>query len=233
MKETTLKSIDHLHKFLERFRKASLFKFRGQSDQSWELTPKAGRQEFNKVKDTIIFEHWKRRAPHYLERENYNEWELLSIAQHTGLPTRLLDWTHNPLVAFFFAASENYEKDGAVYIYKSNHRVLHEKFGPFEITTPIAFFQPNASSNRIANQFGYFTIHLDPTNALNDDTKNGHLERLIIPSELKKDITHMLNQYGINYLTLFPDLEGLSKHLSWFAENNNFWDNTFDEEDIN
>ena len=147
MKETTLKSIDHLHKFLERFRKASLFKFRGQSDQSWELTPKAGRQEFNKVKDTIIFEHWKRRAPHYLERENYNEWELLSIAQHTGLPTRLLDWTHNPLVAFFFAASENYEKDGAVYIYKSNHRVLHEKFGPFEITTPIAFFQPNASSN--------------------------------------------------------------------------------------
>ena len=34
----------------------------------------------------------------------------------------------------------------------------------------------------------------------------------------------MVHQYGINYLTLFPDLDGLSKHLSWFIENNKYWD---------
>lgn len=232
MKETTLKSIEHLHKFLERFRKASQFKYRWQSDKSWELIPKAGRKEFRNVSDKTIFEHWKRRARFFEYRDNYNEWELLAVAQHTGLPTRLLDWTLNPLVGIFFATIENFEVDGAIFIYKNESRVWHEKFGPFELTLPITLYRPDTSSNRIANQYGYFTIHKDPTLALNDSNKNGYLEKLIIPADLKKQISHLLNQYGINYLTLFPDLEGLAKHLSWFAENNSYWDNTFDEDEI-
>jgi|GEM_PF-2301504 len=43
MKETTLKSLEHFHKYLEKFRKSGMFKFRGQSIDSWELIPKAGR----------------------------------------------------------------------------------------------------------------------------------------------------------------------------------------------
>lgn len=33
-------------------------------------------------------------------------WETLAIAQHHGVPTRLLDFSYNPLVALFFAAKE-------------------------------------------------------------------------------------------------------------------------------
>lgn len=232
MKITTLTSLEHLHKYLERFRKTSQFKYRGQSEAKWELIPKAGRVGFNVVSDETIFGHWKRRATFYLQKENYTNWELLAIAQHTGLPTRLLDWTYNPLVAIFFATSENFENDGALYIYKNEMRIDHEKFGPFDLISPIHIYQPSVSSGRIANQLGYFTVHKDPKTALDNNTKKGYLEKLIIPASLKKEITHLLNHYGINYLTLFPDLEGLAKHLSWFAENNSYWKNNFDENEI-
>ena len=85
---------------------------------------KAGRDEFSKQNDQIIFKQWKRRANFYLKQDKSNDYELLSIAQHTGLPTRLLDWTHNPMVALFFSCIENLEKDGAVFIFPPENYIL-------------------------------------------------------------------------------------------------------------
>ena len=61
-----------------------------------------------------------------------------------------------------------------------------------------------------------------------DEIIAGECALALLQKEIKKDLMFMLNQYGINYLTLFPDLEGLSKHLGWFAENYNYWDNSFE-----
>jgi hypothetical protein len=220
MTRKKITSIPKLFELIEKFRKTNAYKFRGQSDESWDLIPTCGRPDFNNIKDDIVFKQWKRRAKYYLKNVNYSEWELLAIAQHNGLPTRLLDWSQNPLIALFFLCSENYDKDGAFYITKIESNIIDETaYSPFDIDKEIKIYQPSTSTSRIANQLGYFTVHKNPKMPMTKSNYNGYLEKYIVSAELKEEIIFMLNQFGVNYLTIYPDLEGLSKHLKWFSCN--------------
>ena len=97
--------------------KAENWAFRGQEDGLWDLETnferKANRFEtftrkFDKdyfQKETFIIENFRRRAHFYLEflpkKNNSIEW--LSLIQHYGGPTRLLDFSYSFYIAAFFA----------------------------------------------------------------------------------------------------------------------------------
>jgi hypothetical protein len=51
-----------------------------------------------------MLDHFKQRAVPYLKEKPANGFEWMFLAQHHRLPTRLLDWSTNALVALFFAA---------------------------------------------------------------------------------------------------------------------------------
>lgn len=102
--------------------------FRGQS-QLWEPTPKVFRSDYDGLEHNPVFERellsqFKREAPAFEsalpQSDDYAHW--LYLAQHHGLPTRLLDWTGNILVAAYFAVVANDNPstgaDGEVWLIK-------------------------------------------------------------------------------------------------------------------
>ena len=161
-----------LHTQLSKYALGSTWKFRGQSDASWPLVPKAGRSPYKNYDDSTIFRHWKRGAAQFLQIKQFDEIELLAIAQHNGLPTRLLDWSHNPLVAAFFAVTADPTQDGALYAIKYD-RFVTDKFEPFQKNDRIVLYQPTLNSPRLARQMGYFSLHNTPSVSITQKTLSG------------------------------------------------------------
>jgi hypothetical protein len=98
-------------------RHRSDFVYRGLGDRSWGLDTSLFRLggNYQNIERPMLRSFRKYAEPGSIPSDNL--WVRLSVAQHHGLPTRVLDWTLSPRVALHFATAEHehYDKDAAIW----------------------------------------------------------------------------------------------------------------------
>ncbi len=177
-----------------------------------------------------IFAVWKLEATAHLPPAQRTDWEWLALAQHHGVPTRMLDWTRNPLCALYFAVepiapySDDGETDGAVYVLHDTgpdgwvHTEYEHKSSPFEVQGLRAYTPPRTSA-RILAQSSVLTVTQDPTVPLDHPS----LMRLLIPKEVKRELRLFLFEIQVTPKSLFADLAGLGATMRLWHYDRSQW----------
>ena len=175
--------------------------YRGLPDCSYKLTPSVGREQqyagkfltFSPDQERSLLHRFRRRAYPYVGR-TMTAGEAIFLARHHGLPTRLLDWTANPLFALYFACARDSKEDqtkaGKVRAMRrrqgtddqdlnafdlakcKKEKDLFELVAPGAGTDPskrsIRIIYPFYNSPRLLSQDGAFTIHSHPQRPIED-----------------------------------------------------------------
>jgi hypothetical protein len=213
--------------------------FRGVTDTNYELVPKVGRGLEDKdwagpVDDERsvtfleyehrIFNAFRRRARLGLQFLPESKFEWLALAQHHGVPTRLLDWTPNPLMAAWFATGAEHPKDGQVArIYAVRVRAREtveadeDRYDPLksDVGSPVFVISPHFHT-RVRAQRGCFSVHPQPNKPLSlGDFKHNTFD---ISKVHWREFRRRLFYFGVDASTVMPDLSGLGAALAWQYE---------------
>ena len=127
---------DSYSQSLGRYR--SPFAFRGMCGD-WDLSTSLQRLRHPlatlRTVEKVMFRNFRKYAYHEAASVK-SEWEWLSLAQHHGLPTRLLDWTYSPFVAMHFATNEldKMDRDGVIWMVNF---VTARQFLPSALARPL------------------------------------------------------------------------------------------------
>jgi hypothetical protein len=197
--------------------------FRGETANGQPLKAAAGRvgseigaarkKPYEKSHEVEALEQFKREVRPHLTHRPENDLEWLAIAQHHGMATRLLDWSESLLMAAFFAVvnAGARGKGGLIYAVNDVHIASKEDAeSPFEMEE-VRLYRPPHITSRVPAQRGVFTVHPDPTQQYCPES----MKTWTVAPSACGQIKNILNACAINESSLFPGVDGLSRHIRW------------------
>ncbi|MBU1092732.1 FRG domain-containing protein [Patescibacteria group bacterium] len=223
---------DDFKKYISAFsNKPSLY--RGQK-KPWRLRTsfhRRGRYRISKFLERDVKQlHQKLSAitPHYFDLSIPDQnGAFISLLQHHGYPTPLLDWTYSPYVAAFFAFRDwpinNIEEEGKARIYIFDNEGWQRRYPQIQNANPtfphlsvMGFIAIN--NPRLVPQQSVTTVtNIDDIEAylLEKEKESGikYLQAIDIPANEREKVMHDLRFMGIAAGSMFPSIDGVCEEL--------------------
>jgi len=188
----------------------------------------AGRHDYNFIFNSSDKENW---IPSYLH-------DTAALAQHYGLPTRLLDWSYDPFVAAHFALKQAINETGNIAIWCLNASSISHKLNLKAADGPLKFITPPYFDNvNLAAQKGLFT-HIETSKPFSSSFKESTtvnrqpldlmledlniepfnksellLYKLTLPNIYARKGYNLLEAHGYGEARIYPGYKGIVKQI--------------------
>jgi hypothetical protein len=146
---------------------------------------------------------------------------LMALAQHHGIPTRLLDWSDNPLVACYHAAEsvlrEDINGNGRLAVFALERSKMHPDMPLKHVRVP------GSTSPYLSFQRGSFVLvtnaglrgeEFTPDVSLESqlpDHPASMLHKLTLPQSLASELLLTCHKFGISAASVFPGYDGTAR----------------------